>query len=1094
VALLAATGFWSSWLGVPVLLLTLFGLGAAMLGPLGDALVHAGRLLLSLEPLEPAWLLLLVAVPWLIWFSYRRLAALGTTRRWLAIGVRSLIVVLVVFALAEMHARRSEDRLTVLFLWDRSLSVPAEYEGDVNKREERIKRFINDSVMKRGPGKENDRIGLIVFGKQPRLELPPSAVPQLKVQKIQSPVDDTYTDIAAAIKLALASFPESSSKRIVLASDGNENLGNAEEQARLAKQNGVQIDILPIAGARRNPNEVLVERVDAPSQIEKDSRISLRVLLRSFNPQVVVGKVQLYKISLDAKEADEQKGPQTVFETRPVLESVVKLKYGLNPYVFSQPGTKKDDAYVYEVKFVPLHVENAAGLKLQEGFPGDRVENNRASVSVMARGQRSVLLIEPNVGDHDLLAKRLRAAKSSLKVVPVEPAKLPQNPAELAMVLSKFDCIIIANVPAELLTDNQQKVIRSVVYDQGVGLIMVGGPQSYGAGGWQNTEVEKALPVVSELKSMKIEGKSGLVMIMHASEMADGNAWQRKIAKLALEKLSPMDMVGQLHFDHQTGKHEWHIPFQEIGNKRNRLIALVDSMVPGDMPDVDPALIKAYNELTSPNYGLGTKHIIFISDGDHWDYSLALLRKITAAKITVTTICITSHGQAEIQKMGAMARICNGRAYHVKDPAELPAIYIKETRLVSQAWVHEKAFQPRLLMASGPTEGFANDLESLYGFNRTTKRSSPLVEVAIETPKIGEYKFPILATWQYGLGKSAAFMSDARTQAGGKTYWDRDWANAPIHAKFWEQTVDWALRALETGKHLQVHTEQRDGKIRVVVEAKDSNQTPITDLEIVSGLTSPSLKGPEARRKELKFEQKNSGVYEAELFADEVGAYFVNIQAKWKENGKDMSDGIRAGVTIPYSPEFAEMESNPALLEKLREITGGKAYVEDAQALARAAEQGEVFRAVPQSHQSLQPLWFWLVALAGILLLFDVAVRRIAIEPAAVWAKTVGYWDRLRGRQLATVGAGEFLDRLKSRKAQVGETIEKEKATRRFEVTSGAAPVSVDAGATAMPKDGPKPKAPAAKPAPAKKEAEDYATRLLKAKKRALEDRDKDKT
>jgi uncharacterized membrane protein len=1062
VAILASTGFWSSWLGVPVFAGFLLTLGCAVLAPLGHGLVQAGRLLFSLEPLEPVWLL-------------RRLAALGPTRRWLAIGLRCLIVVLVVFALAEMHARRSEDRLTVLFLWDRSLSVPAEYDGDVNKREERIKKFINDSVMKRGPGKDNDRVGLIVFGRQPRLELPPSAVPQLKIQKIQSPVDDTYTDIASAIKLAIASFPESSSKRIVLISDGNENLGNAEEQARLAKQNGVEIDVLPIAGARRNPNEVLVERVDAPSQIEKDSRISLRVLLRSFNPQIVAGKLQLYKISLDARAQEPKKEGQPVFETRPVLESVVKLKYGLNPYTFSQPGTKKDDAYVYEVKFVPLHVENAA------------------SVSVMARGQRAVLLIEPNVGDHELLAKRLRAAKSSLQVVPVEPAKLPQNPAELAMVLSKFDCIIIANVPAESLTDTQQKVIRSVVYDQGVGLVVIGGNQSYGAGGWQNTEVEKALPVTSELKSMKIEGKSGLVMIMHASEMAEGNAWQRKIAKLALEKLSPMDMVGQLHFDHQTGKHEWHIPFTEIGNNRNRLIGLVDSMVPGDMPDVDPALIKSFDALTNPAHGLGTKHIIFISDGDHWDASVRLLDKIRAAKITVTTICITTHGAAEVQKMGFVAARTGGRAYHVKDPTELPAIYIKETRLVSQAWVHEKQFNPILIRpAFGPTEGI-NELEPLHGFNRTSKRSSPLVTVAIETPKIGEYKFPVLAHWHYGLGKSVAFMSDARTQPGGKVYWDRDWANAPLHAKFWEQTVDWSLRALETGKHLQMHTEQRDGKIRVVLEAKDSEQKPITDLEIVSGLTAPSFKGPEGRRKDLEFKQKNSGVYEAELSADEVGAYFINVQAKWTENSKQMSDGIRAGVSIPYSPEFAEMESNPTLLEKLREITGGKTYIEDPQALARAAEQGEVFRVVPQSHHSLQPLWFWLVALAGMLLLFDVAVRRIAIEPAAVWATAIGWWDRLRGRQLALAGAGEFLDRLKSRKAQVGETIEKEKATRRFE-GAGVTPVTADPGATALPKEAAAPRtAPTAKPAPKKQEAEDYATRLMKAKKRALEDRDKEK-
>jgi uncharacterized membrane protein len=1094
VAILASTGFWTSWLGVPVFLLMLFALGAALLAPLGDALAHAGRLLLSLEPLEPFWLVLLLLVPWVVWFSYRRLAALGSTRRVIAIGLRSLIVILVVFALAEMHARRTEDRLTVLFLWDRSLSVPAEYEGDVNKREERIKKFINDSVMKRGPAKQNDRIGVITFGKQPRLELPPHAVEQLKIRRFESPVDDTYTDIAAAIKLALASFPESSSKRLVLVSDGNENLGNAEEQARIAKQNGVQIDVIPIGGSRRNPNEVLVERVDAPSLIEKDSRISLRVLLRSFNPQIVVGKLQLYKISLEDRAADKKEGVQPAFETRPVSESVVKLRYGLNPFVFTQPGTKKDDAYVYEVKFVPMHVENAGGIKLQENVAGDRVENNRASVSVMARGQRSVLLVEPEVGNHALLANRLRAAKSSLTVVSIEPAKLPQNPAELAMVLSKFDCIILANVPAESITDNQQKVIRSVVYDQGVGLVMVGGNNSYGAGGWQNTEVEKALPVMSELKSMKIEGKSGLVLIMHASEIADGNAWQRKIAKLALEKLSPMDMVGQIHFDHTMGGHKWHIPFQEIKNNRNALLNLVDSMVPGDMPDVDPALIKAYNELTDPKHGLGTKHIIFISDGDHWTASRALCAKLRAAKITCTTVCITSHGADEIKKMAEVAFLITGtgyRAYHVKDPAQLPSIYIRESRLVSQAWMHEKEFQPRLLLAGGPTEGFQGELENLYGFNRTTKRSSPLVEVQIETPKIGEYKFPILATWQYGLGKSAAFMSDARTQPGGKTFWDRDWANAPIHAKFWEQTVDWALRAVETGKHLQVHTEQRDGKIRVVLEAKNSAGEPITDLEIASGLTSPSFKGAEARRKELRFEQRNSGVYEAELFADEVGAYFINLQAKWKEDGKDMSDGIRAGVSIPYSPEFAELESNPTLLDKLREITGGKTYFDDAAALSRAAELGEVFRGVPQSHHSLQPLWYWLVALAGMLLLFDVAVRRVAVEPAAVWARGVEWWDKMRGRQVATASAGAFLDRLKSRKAQVGETLEKEKATRRFEGTP-ASPTAVDAGATAM-TEAPKPRT-APPPRPAERtQPETYAERLMRAKKRALEDRDKEK-
>ena len=96
------------------------------------------------------------------------------------------------------------------------------------------------------------------------------------------------------------------------------------------------------------------------------------------------------------------------------------------------------------------------------------------------------------------------------------------------MVLGRFDGVVLANIPAEELTEEQQKVLRGNTHDQGAGLIMIGGPQSFGAGGWQDTEIEKALPVTCEIKSMKVEGKSGLVLIMHASEMADGNAWQKQ--------------------------------------------------------------------------------------------------------------------------------------------------------------------------------------------------------------------------------------------------------------------------------------------------------------------------------------------------------------------------------------------------------------------------------------------------------------------------------------------------------------------------------------------------------------------------------------
>ena len=1027
-------GMWSAPLGYGATGVLCFGLGT-LLGPLlADGLHEAGVFLCSIRVQEPWWLLLLGLIPLLFWTSYGNLISLGSTRRWIVLALRCSLIGFLALALAEVFARKPNDNVTVMFLWDRSLSMPPEIEAGVDQREKRTFDFINQSVKLRGSKHANDRIGVIVFGKQPRLELPPSAVGEkLGFKKVHSEIDNTYTDIAGAIKLALASFPEGSGKRIVLISDGNENIGRAEEQARIAKQNGVQVDIVPVDAKRSQINEILVERIEAPPVTEKDSRLPIRVVIQSFHPKIVVAQLTLRKItfgqSFDPKQ-DDKKNTITV-----------KLHQGLNPFYFQQPGSKDDTVFAYEATVTPLRVETPEGALIHKGLPGDRVDNNSARATVMTRGQRAILVLEDQVGKHQLLVDRLRAAKSSLRVVTMDPDQLRNitkgDNERLATFLTRFDAVIFANIPADSIGEDEQKVFRSHIHDQGAGFIMIGGNQSFGAGGWQNTEIEKALPVNMELKSMKIEGKSGLVLIMHASEISEGNAWQRKIAKLAFQKLNATDMFGQIHYDYGINGgmqgHKWHIPFQEIEENRKNLAKLIDSMQPGDMPDVDPAFSLAHKELTNAEYQLGTKHIILISDGDHWDASVGMLNRLRAAKITCTTVCITSHGQNEVQKMAAVARYCGGRDYYIKDPKELPAIYIKESRLVSQAFVHEKAFVPvKGLDREGPIESLPKELPSLYGFCRTTLKDSSLVKQLIETPKIGQYKFPILASWQYGLGKSIAFTSDARTLAQGSVFWDKDWASADLYGRFWEQTVDWVLRPTETGKHLFLTTEHKDGKIRIIVEAQDADKAPLTDVQLKAGITSPAFKVKDDRKTELKFEQKNAGVFEADIPADEVGAHFIYIQAKWKQDGKEMSDTVRAGVTIPYSPEFAEMESNPALLQTIANMTGGKEYADNAAALEAVARSTELFRPVPESFSNLQALWPWMVFLSALCLLLDVAVRRIAIDPEVVWTKSAALWLKLRGRAPAPTKMAEYIERLKSRKAQVSESMDKQKAAKKF--------------------------------------------------------------
>lgn len=1105
-------GHWSSSTAIGLVGILAFGLGATFANLLQQAIHDAAYFLISIRIQEPGWLAILVLIPALFWMSYRNLANLGEVRRWIVLTLRALLVVFLAFALAEVFARKPNENVTVIFVWDRSLSIPPEIHQGRDRREERIFNFINKSVSERSSKHANDRVGVIVFGKEPRLELPPHAVPRLGFKKVLSQLDSSYTDIASAMKLALASFPEGSAKRIVLISDGNENMGRVEEDARIARQNGVQIDVVPITSRKDTQNEILVERIEAPPITERDARLPMRIVVRSFHPQVVVANLHLRKINFDPIQ-DGKGDRQTM---------TVKLHQGLNVYYFQQTGAKEDTVFAYEATVVPLRVETPEGALVHKDLPGDRVDNNEARVCVMARGERAVLLLESreegreNSAVHQLLIDWIRKTKSSLKVAAMTPRQLRSitkgDNERLATFLGKFDGVILANVPADEIPTEEQQVLRSHVHDQGAGLIMIGGHQSFGAGGWQNTEIEKALPVNMELKSMKVDGKSGLVLIMHASEMAEGNAWQRKIAKLALEKLSPMDMVGQIHYDHGFNGgnpgHRWHIPFQEIGGNRQRLLRLVDSMDPGDMPDVDPAFALAHKELTNPEYALGTKHIILISDGDHWDASEAMLAKLRGRdpakpNITCTTVCITTHGQDAAKKMALVAQKTGGRNYFIKDAKELPAIYIKETRLVSQSFVHEKPFTPRLIRREGPTEGMAAALPPLHGFVRTTPRDSNLVKVLIETPPLGaeqKYQFPILATWQYGLGKSAAFTSDARTQPNGKLFWDRDWANADLYAKFWDQTLGWVLRSSETGKHLFLSTEHKDGKIKITVEAHDVDKTPLTDVKLKAGITTPAFKVKDDKKFELKFEQKNAGVYEAEIPADEVGAYFINIRAEWEklERGKDgilirtpMTDNVRAGVTIPYSPEFAELESNPSLLEKISKETGGRIYKDDSIALDNAAMMSEVFRPIPESYATLQTFWPWLVVLTAVCLLLDVAVRRISIEPGAVWTKGVATWKQWRGQKLASEASPEYIERLKSRKAQVGSTIDKQKAAKKYEQAEGTVIADPPKVALEPPPVEKKPKPPVIKEAP--KEEGDFAARLMRAKKKAMDDREKEK-
>lgn len=1155
------TGLWwrpFAWVVLVLLAVAAGGfVGTAQAG--GLSVVRSVR---TLEFVQPWWLLLALVIPALVWFSYRSLAGLGPVRRWIALGVRCFLVLLLTLALAEPRLRRPNENVCVLFVLDRSMSVPQEMaatstDGERDQRWLRLQQFVHGSVQQRGVGHRNDLSGAILFAKRPRLILPPSPVDKLVVSDaLAGQMDPNYTDIGAALKLAMASFPEDAGKRIVLVSDGNENLGNAEEQANLARQNGVQVDVLPLAETFRQQNEVLIQAVEAPPQTTKGARLPIRVLVRNAHPtRVVVGALEL----LQNREGKER--PIALVGSKEEDQSpyTVRLPPGLTSFTFrdkAEGGKKGEDefSYTYRAVFTPLESRDADMGDPRPGLTGDRIQNNRGMAHVIARGARRVLFIEPERADdgsypHQHLIDQLRGAR--FLVLPTTVAQLPLNKDDLTVYLSNFDCMVIADVPAERLTTNQQEAIRSNTYDQGCGLIFVGGPDSYGAGGYQKTPIEAALPVDCEIKAMKAAGRGGLVLIMHASEMADGNKWQKETAKIAIERLNSSDMVGVADYN---GNVNWHIPFQEVGDKKAALKAMVDKMTPGDMMTFDPFLRAAHDTLNDEKHALAVKHTIVISDGDPQLNApgIKALADMKANNISCTTIGVATHSAAEDTKM---KRIADGAAvpkgenqgmyYKLKSPDDLPAIYMRESRRVSQAFIYAKPFVPQLVVRSGPSDKLDEPLPELQGFVRTTMKPSALAEMNIEGPKTFDQRFPILATWQYGLGRSAAFTSDARTIPGKKNGWDMKWAGSDIYLKFWEQAVAWAMRGLET-ERLVLTTEYREGKVRVTVEARDDNNKPLTDLKLEGKVSSPGGLQEGKIPIDLKFEQRAGGYYEAEFKAEEAGSYIVNAQAKQRakaytgrfrpglpmtvtdagtelrladgtpvkrdpdgtlryaddntpvkieEEVERVVDSRRAGVTISYSPEFADLETNATLLKNIARITGGKVHSEDPQALRDLAASGELYRPAPEGTRALLPLWYWLVLMVGVGLLIDVGVRRISLEPGEVRQAARRTWYRLRKKQvdMAVKEEDAFLARLRQKKAVVEETREKEKAGRKFESTGPAKepppPGPDDAGPTGPPVFTPKPPP---KPAPTEqKPGDDFLGKLRQAKKRAPHEKDR---
>ena len=882
---------------------------------------------------NPIWLLtLLPAVPWVIWFSIKSDIQIGPWRQWTALTLRLLVVLALALAMGGLQWKRPIEGMTTFYLLDRSDSIPSEQQE-----------LARQYVIATSKGKKaNDLTGVLVFGSEAAIEFRPN--PLVDMAKITAVVGTQRTDIASAIRLATAAFPETGQKRIVLLSDGNENVGDAISALAAAKPLGVTLDVVPL-GANRG-SDVALRKLSVPSGLKKGTAFDVKIVVES--DQAQKGTLRLY---LNETYLGEQ---------------TVDLAAGKNLFTFPQKLTDPN-FYKYDAQIEAEH----------DSIP----QNNHATAFATVRGDPRLLIVSSSPTEDAPLRAALQTGTMDVHITD----RLPGTLAEI----QSYDTVFLCNVAAGDLGPDGMRLLESAVRDFGVGLVCIGGDQTYAAGGYRGTPLEETLPVEMELSSKKVLPNGALAIVCHATEFPGGNGWARDIAFAALDALGPQDEMGIVLWD---GNGRWLFPVGKVGDK-TEMGHLIAGMNPGDMADFQRPMEMAYQSLKESHANL--KHMVVFSDGDPGAPTRQLVADIVKDKITISTVMIGGHVAPDT--MSWLAAEGHGQFWPVESATDLPQIFIKEASVILKSAIFEEPFKPQMKMSSELVKGIGPDeFPQLLGYVCTTAKGRA------EVPLVTQKGDPLLAHWQFGLGRAVAWTSDAKSK------WSANWLGWDKYRQFWVQVAQWSLRRVEAADFTtEVAVEKGEGHISVEAIDPQGNYRNFLNLET-------AVVSPKGEKQTIALEQTGPGHYEAKFPTKDVGAYLMNLSDRATGRSQQL------GVSVNYSPEFDDATPNVGLLHRLAELGDGK-VLDPTTDNPFLHDRKKTFQP--------EDLRDWLLGFAILLFPLDVGVRRIQLDweqwlkATAALRRWIFFWKGVPRPKEADESLAALLNRRGQVRAQQPETI-----------------------------------------------------------------------
>jgi uncharacterized membrane protein len=830
----------------------------------------------------------------------------------ISLGLRTLIVLLLTAALAGFQFQTTPPAQSLLVVADLSASVQSALDSEAVA----VRRILQQR-------KGDDRAGVLSFGRDPQVEVNISKDPQFG--EFQSQPNPHYTDLAAALQLGGSILPDDSRRHIVVISDGRQNLGDAVGEARLLRAEGVRVDTvaLPVPlGA-----EVYVDRLDAPRTLTQGQQADAQALIVSNTATRATVRWYLDRTLVNTVQLD-----------LPVGETTVK-----------QTVTPNDPGF-HAVRVVIDAVRDTYA------------ENNLGEALIQVVGPPRVLLVENTIGEAPSLEAALHS--TGIGTATITPDRLPRSAADLAA----YQAVVLVNIPASSLGADGMALLQASVRDLGTGLVVIGGGDSYGPGGYAGTPIETTLPVQIQLPQDMQKPPVAVMLVLESTESGQGDQILRGAAEAVVDQLTPRDLVGVTNGAMGTVV----VPLAPLTNKA-AVKRQIESINLGDPFSYGPDLQAAEQALTKANAAI--KHVILFGDGDTQKDTESVITAMHAKGITVSTVAIAANA-SDASVMQAMAGWGHGRFYQSNSLQDVPQIFLKETREALKPWIVEGRIAPQLASLADVIPGVPLDsFPPLTGYVATTPRAA--ADIVLKSPQ-GD---PLLATWLYGLGRVMAWTSDAQGR------WTAGLLQWPSANRFFGDIVHASLPQ-PGDPALQIETRVQGDYTHLLVTAPATSGATVTVNAVTPDLADASL----------TLSPTGAGRFEGDLPTDQVGSYLLHIS---ESAGGVVRHTTTTGLVVPYSPEYRDLGTDVATLKAIAQAGGGVLLTDISQA----------FRVPVPSVQAARPISEILLVLAILLFPIDVALRRLIfrLEDMPAWRTA------LQRAPVAAVPAEATVTRLRER-------------------------------------------------------------------------------